>query len=84
MRWNIPLFAGHTLKISENNKINVVIKLNLIYISGYHLLPEIYQMLDKPEPAPSAHLRMFNRPGDEHKNLNTDLNSRLNNLNILM
>ncbi len=41
-------------------------------------------MLDKPEPAPSAHLRMFNRPGDEHKNLNTDLNSRLNNLNILM
>ena len=22
-------------------------------------------MLDKPEPAPSSHLRMFNRPGDE-------------------
>ena len=24
-------------------------------------------MLDKPEPAPSSHLRMFNRPGDEQE-----------------
>ena len=32
MKYNVPLFSDHTLNIFKNNKSNVVIKLNLIYI----------------------------------------------------